>query len=245
MNKNYTVFILTGLVVLALGLFLWRSSRLQTISNTYEQVVALTPAHVSYRTAGLPLSGNGLLLYKVQLKELPFPHTLDKMSIKIDGNEVQIGLIGLSFDVGAALRGIYGDDLPQELKSYIPYQSVFTRPLESVALAGIERVKLNAKFTIKNMGISRQIEGGVQDRKIGKASFLLSLSEAGGLISIDSLIKSPLSSGEFSFEDIAFEEPYRAYAKSIGFAAPAQGLNHVRVTMPPKDELHQESVNQE
>lgn len=244
MNKNSTVFVLGALIVVTLSLFFWRSSRLQTVSNAYEQVVALSPASLSYRSARLPLSGNGLLFYKAHLNQLPFTHTIDKMSVKIEGSEVQVNLTGMSFDVKDALRGIYGENLVEDLKSYVPYQSIFTRPLQSLALAGIERVKLNAKFTLNNIGVSRQIVGEVQDKKIGRATFNLSLPEKNGLISVDNLTAAPITSGEFSFEDVAFEEPYRAYAKSLGITAPDQGFSHVRVILPIKDELQKERVYQ-
>lgn len=243
MNKNYTVFILGGLVLAAVCFFLWRSSRLQSVSDSYEQVVALSPNHLSYRSVRLPLSGNGLLFYKAQLPRLPFAHTIDKMSMKVNGNEVYIGLVGFSFNVKEALRGIYGDNLVDDLKSYVPYQSIFTRPLQSLALAGIENVKLNAKFTLKNTGVSRQITGEVQDKKIGHAIFNMVLPENNGLVSVDSLTIVPMISGEFSFEDIAFEDAYRSYAKSLGVTSPAQGLNHVRITMPIKEMLQEESVD--
>lgn len=234
MNKNPFMFVVIGLVLMVFCLFFWRSSHLETLSKEYGQVVSLSSSHLSYRSMQLPLSGSGLLFYQVQLKEVPFAHTIDKISVEVEGNEVHFSLTGVSFDVSDALRVLKGEGLVGDLKNYIPYHSIWTQPLESLALAGIERVKFNASFVLKNTGVARQIKGEVQDKKIGKVIFDFSLPENNGLVSVASLTAAPFTHGAFSVEDVAFEAPYRAYAKSIGYTAPPQGLKNVLVNTAQK-----------
>lgn len=237
MNKNQYITILVAVILLAFCFFFWRQSRLETLKKEYGQMISLTPASLDYRSVQLPLSGDGLLFYKVKLKELPFPHTIDKMGLDVEGNEIRVTLTGVSFDVNEALRLTKGENLTEDFKAYLPYQSIFTHPLESLALAGIEQVKLNAKFVLKNTGVSRHITGEVQDKKIGKAEFSLSLPENNALVSVHSLTAAPFIQGEFSWVDIGFESPYRSYATSIGYAPPPQGLGHVRIVLQKEEPI--------
>ncbi len=230
MKKNNTVFLIfTGLLVAFILLFFWRQTYQKTLLDETSRYVDLSPSVLDYRSVGLSMGGGALLFYKPDLKEIPFPCSIDKMSLRLSGNDVKIGLTGVSFNVGEALRAIQGDEIMSSLKNYTPYTSIWKKPLETLALAGVENVKLNAHFTVLNKGLSRQIIGEASDKKLGKVIFDFSIPNEPGAISVEALADKPIIYGLFSWEDVSLIEPYRAYAGSIGYQAPINALTNVVV----------------
>ncbi len=230
MKKNNAVYIVfTGLLVAFVLLFFWRQTYQKTLLDEISRYVDLTPSVIGYRSVGLSMGGNTLLFYKPELKEIPFPCAIDKMSLSLDGNDIRIGLNGVSFNVNEALRAVQGDKIALSLKNYTPYTGIWKKPLESLALAGVEDVKLNAHFTVLNKGLSRQLVGEAFDKKLGKVIFDFSIPNDPGALSVDALADKPIIYGIFSWEDVSLIEPYRAYAKSIGYEAPINALTNVVV----------------
>lgn len=230
MKKNNIVFLIfTGLLVAFILLFFWRQTYQKTLLDETSRYVDLSPSALDYRSVGLSMGGGALLFYKPDLKEIPFPCSIDKMSLRLSGNDVKIGLIGVSFNVDDALRAIQGDEIMASLKNYTPYASIWKKPLETLALAGVENVKLNAHFTVLNKGLSRQIIGEASDKKLGKVIFDFSIPNEPGAISVETLADKPIIYGLFSWEDVSLIEPYRAYAGSIGYQAPINALTNVVV----------------
>lgn len=230
MRKNNTIFIIFAISLIAFILiFFWRQTYQKTLLDETSRFVDLSPATFGYRTMGLSMDGGALLFYKPDLKEIPFPCTIDKMSLRLVGNDVQIGLVGVAFNVTEALGALKNDDIENSLKNYTPYLSIWKKPLETLALAGVENVKLNARFTVLNKGLSRQLVGEVADKKLGKVLFDFSIQNEPGTISVRSLANRPIIYGLFSWEDVSLIEPYQAYAKSIGYDAPINALTNVTV----------------
>lgn len=230
MRKNNAVYIIFACFLVAFVLlFFWRQTYQKTLLDETSRYVDLMPSAIGYRSVGLSMGGGALLFYKPELKEIPFPCTIDKMSLRLDGNDVQIGLVGVSFNVSEALRAIQGDKIAASLKNYTPYTSIWKKPLESLALAGVENVRLNARFTVLNKGLSRQIVGEASDKKLGKVIFDFSIPNEPGALSVETLVGKPIIYGVFSWEDVSLIEPYRAYAKSIGYEAPINALTNVVV----------------
>ncbi len=230
MRKNNAVYLIfTGLLVAFVLLFFWRQTYQKTLMDETSRYVDLMPSVIGYRSVGLSMGGGALLFYKPELKELPFECKIDKMSLRLEDNDIKIGLIGVSFNVSDALQATKGDKIATSLKNYTPYVSIWKKPLESLALAGVENVKLNAHFTVVNKGLSRQIIGEASDKKLGKVIFDFSIPNEPGTLSVAALTEKPIIYGVFSWEDVSLIEPYRAYAKSIGYDAPINALTNVVV----------------
>ena len=230
MRKNNAVYLIfTGLLVAFVLLFFWRQTYQKTLMDETSRYVDLMPSVIGYRSVGLSMGGGALLFYKPELKELPFECKIDKMSLRLEGNDIKIGLIGVCFNVSDALQATKGDKIATSLKNYTPYVSIWKKPLESLALAGVENVKLNAHFTVVNKGLSRQIIGEASDKKLGKVIFDFSIPNEPGTLSVAALTEKPIIYGVFSWEDVSLIEPYRAYAKSIGYDAPINALTNVVV----------------
>lgn len=228
MKKNWGFWII-GLVAVCIAVFfLTRGNKLQTLSAEYGKMMAVTDADISYRSKQLPLFGDGLLFYQVQFKDIPFAHHIDKMSIEADESAVKVTLTGVHFNVSDALRA-KGDTLIQSFKEYVPFDSIWTQPLETLALAGVENVKLDARFVMEKEGLTRRILGDVQDKKLGRALFDFYIPLEENRMTPIQLVHSTLLSGTFSFEDIALVKPYTQYTKSLGLTPPDNWLKGVTI----------------
>jgi hypothetical protein len=106
---------------------------------------------------------------------------------------------------------------------------VFTRPLETLALMGVDEVFLEASFTLKKDGLSRQVIGYVYDKKQGKALFDFYIPAEMNKLSPSELSKATLLDGTFSFEDVSMVDDYIAYAAILGIKEPANWLTGVLV----------------
>lgn len=228
MKKNQMFYIVLAIVlVISILFFMMRHSKVDELTKEYANYVDMNG--ISYQSAQLPLFGSGVILYKVQLKDVPFSHAIDKMVLSVDGSIVKVVLSGVSFNVDEALRTLYGDSLPAILKTYTPYVSIWRQPLETLALSGVEEVKLNANFTIDTRGLSRQIKGEVQDKRLGKALFDFAVPHKSVIVSIPSMVAEEISYGTFSWEDVSLAKPYADYAKSIGYKTPQNPFTGIRI----------------
>ena len=207
-------------VLVVLGAFvMWRQAQVSVLSEQYAKIVALSENDISYRSKQLPMFGGGLLFYQVQFKDIPFDHEIDKMSISVMGQDVRVALYGVRFRIDDALQA-KGDGLQFDLQNYVPYKSIWKSPLESLALAGVNQVSLNTSFLLKKDGLSRQVIGFVEDKKIGHVEFDFYIPAEMNKISPSELSQATLLDGTFDFQDFGFAEPYRSYAKVLGIDEP-------------------------
>lgn len=214
-------------VLIILGSFvMWRRAQLSVLSEEYGKMMALSEQDISYRSKQLPMFGGGLLFYRVQFKDIPFDHEIDKLGISVRGQDIRVSLYGVRFRVEDALRA-KGEQLQFNLQTYTPYKSIWTLPLESLALAGFNHLSLNASFLLNKDGLSRQVVGYVEDKKIGRADFDFYIPVEMNKISPSELSQATLLDGTFKFQDAGFVEPYRAYAKTIGVSEPDEWLSGV------------------
>lgn len=217
-----------GISVLCLAVFyMGRQAHLNSLVHRYRNTVALGEDDLSYRSKQLPLFGDGVLFYQVQFNDIPFTHSVDKMSLSINGTDVNITLQGVRFRVDDALRA--KSDLEQSLKTYVPYEHVYTRPLETLALAGVNDVFFDATFSLKKDGLSRHIIGQAYDKKLGKALFDFYIPVEMSKLSPSELSKATLLDGIFSFEDISVVDDYVAYATKMGIKEPTNWLMGVSI----------------
>lgn len=230
MKKNQPIGFLLGIVVvILLGIFFWRQSERESLLKQYGDVVGLSDDYITYRSVQLPLFGNGLLFYKVQLKEVSFPISIEKMKVSVDKTQTQINLSGVSFNVSEALRILKADRLLESYKNYVPYQSIWTKPLETLALVGVEEVRLSAQLKIKNLGLERQITGEMMDKKLGKVVFDMVVPLNDPVITVRSLTAAPMVHGTFSWEDISLAPLYIKYAQSLGVKTPLNWMTGIIV----------------
>ncbi len=214
-------------VLVVLGSFvMWRRAQLSVLSEQYAKMMALSDQDISYRSKQLPMFGGGLLFYRVQFKDIPFDHEIDKLSISVRGQDIQVSLYGVRFRAEDALRA-KGEQLQFDLQTYVPYKSIWTMPLETLVLAGFNHLSLNASFWLKKDGLSRQVIGYVEDKKIGRADFDFYIPAEINKISPSELSQATLLDGSFEFQDAGFVKPYRAYAETIGANEPDEWLSGV------------------
>ncbi|MBO7257730.1 MAG: hypothetical protein J6V11_02195, partial [Alphaproteobacteria bacterium] len=147
-----------GIAVLGLSVFyMGRKAHLDALMTQYNNTIALSEQDLSYRSKQLPLFGGGLLFYQVRFKDIPFDHFVDKMSLTVNGTDIKVSLQGVRFRIEDALRAKM--DLEQSFKTYVPYEHVFLRPLETLALVGVNEVVLTDSFSLQKDGLSRRVVG--------------------------------------------------------------------------------------
>lgn len=222
------VFIASGIAITCLVvLYAGRKAHLDALFHQYHKTVALSEDDLSYRSKQLPLFGGGILFYQVHFKDIPFSHSVDKMSLSVNGASVNVSLHNVRFRVDDALRS--KTDLEQSMKTYIPYEHVFTRPLETLALSGVNEVCFDASFSLQKDGLSRRVLGEVFDKKLGKALFDFYIPVEMNKLSPSELSKSTLLDGVFSFEDISVVDNYVSYAMTMGIKEPANWLTGILI----------------
>ena len=226
--KNIIYVFLGVFFVGVVGLFIGRQAHLENLTEQYEKMVALGPKDISYRSKQLPLFGGGMLFYQVQFEDVPFMHTVDKMSISINGNDLQIGLKGVRFLVNDALKS-KGDKLKDVLKEYEPYADVFKKPFETLALAGANELNFDVTMSFKKDGLSRQVVGEIIDKKLGRVLFDFYIPVELDRISPTELSRATLLDGTFTAQDRGLSESYRTYATSLGYKEPTNWLKNVTV----------------
>lgn len=224
--KNTFIIGIGLFIVVICACIIGRRSYLNTTWEEYNTVLALQDKDISYRSRQLPLLGGGLLFYQVHFKDIPFPHTIDKMSLSISGDDIKIGLTGVRFSVDDALRA-KSKDLITSLKNYTPYRDVFTKPLETLALVGVNDLQFNASFILKKDGLSRQVLGEIIDKKFGHVLFDFYIPSEMDKISPSELAQMPLLDGTFSFNNEELSNIYRAYATNLGYTEPMNWLTGV------------------
>lgn len=222
------IVISMGIAVLGLSVFyIGRKTHLESLEHRYQNVVALSESDLSYRSKQLPLFGGGVLFYQVHFKDVLFDHTVDKMSLSVNGTDVHVSLCGVRFRIDDVLR--LKSDLEQSFKTYVPYEHFFTRPLETLALTGVNEVHFDVFFTLQKDGLSRRVVGEVYDKKLGKGSFDFYIPVEMNKLSPSELSKATLLDGVFSFKDISIANDYVSYANMLGIKEPANWLTGVVV----------------
>ena len=217
-----------GIAVLGLSVFyMGRKAHLDALMHQYNNTVALSEQDLSYRSKQLPLFGGGILFYQVRFKDIPFDHLVDKMSLTINGTDVKVSLQGVRFRIEDALRAKM--DLEHSFKTYVPYEHVFLRPLETLALVGVNEVVLTASFSLQKDGLSRHVVGQVYDKTVGKAEFDFYIPVEMNKISPMELSKATLLDGVFSFEGTSVVNEYVSYATALGIKEPANWLTGILV----------------
>lgn len=227
MIKNWGFWSVGAAAVCVSIFFLTRGSRLQTLTAAYAHVAAVADTDISYRSKQLPLFGDGVLFYQVQFKDIPITHRIDKMSVEIEDDQIKVALTGVHFNVSDALRA--KTDLVEQFKNYVPFESVWTQPLETLALAGVETVKADVSFVMEKEGLTRRILGEVQDKKLGRALFDFYIPLEENKVSVSQLVRTTVLSGTFSFEDAGLVEPYLQYTRSLGLTEPDNWLKGVTI----------------
>ncbi len=225
MKTYISIFIV---LAVCLGIFyIGRNAHLKALSERYASVVAIEEKDLSYRSKQLPMLGGGILFYQVRFKDLKFDHCVDKISLTVTKDEVKITLNGVRFHIDDALKS--KTNLEDTLRTYIPYKHVFTRPLETLALAGVEEINFDAQFSLKKDGLSRRILGQAHDKKLGRVLFDFYIPIEMNKLSPSELAQATLLDGTFSFEDIAVADKYRAYAATLGVKEPLNWMSGVTI----------------
>lgn len=213
-----------GFICVCIGLFLiGRQAHLNSLSERYKTVMAIGEKDLSYRSKQLPLLGGGILFYQVRFKDLKFDHLIDKISLSMNGDDIKISLNGVRFYIDDALKS--KSDLQTAFRTYIPYEHTYTRPLETLALAGVSEVLFDAQIVFKKDGLSRHVTGYAHDKKLGRVLFDFYIPVEMDKLSPTELSKATLLEGIFSFEDISVADNYRAYANTLNIKEPSNWLN--------------------
>lgn len=217
-----------GVLAVSLSVFMvWRLLYLSELWRQYQKQTIADISSITYRSKTLPMFGDGVLLYHVRFSDIPIEHRIDKMFLRIEQDYVWVQIFGLNFSVNEALA-IQGDNLIQSFQSYLPYHSVWTKPLETLSLVGVDAVKANAALKIEQDEGRIHVVGYIEDKRLGRAivDFYM-ISD--GKISPKSLLNSTVLQGVFNYEDVSLLPAYRSYARSLGVSEPDNWMRDIIV----------------
>lgn len=217
-----------GVFVVSLSVFMaWRFLYMSELWYQYQKKPISDISSLTYRSKTLPMFGDGLLLYHVHFTDIPIDHRIDKMLLRIEQDYMWVQLFGFHFSVNEALA-VQGDELVQSFQSYVPYKSVWSKPLETLSLVGVDQVNVNATLKIKQDEGRVHISGYIEDTRFGRAAVDFYMIND-GKISPESLLNGSVLEGVFSYEDASLLPAYHSYARSLGASEPDNWMTGVIV----------------
>ena len=83
----------------------------------------------------------GLIFYQVQFPFIDFPIKANKMKIHLSDAGMKLQLNNTHLNVTEGLRKIHGDQIINNLETYMPYKDFLSKILTSMALMGIDEFK--------------------------------------------------------------------------------------------------------
>lgn len=229
MKKTKLIYAVLIVIILAFGSAVWyHQVQTETALKQFFKTYRIKKADVRFKTAELSFFGNGLIFYRVQLPQLALTHKIDKVIIHSEGDGVNVQLIGVEVDVIDTLRRSHGIYVTDALETYQPFKEALIKPLESLALMGIDKVKLNAVFSFEPFNKVVVINGKITAPRLADIYFsfpLLRQRDTG-------YQKSLVYSFYGTIEDIFFEvrdrgifKKYRDYMAGEGIALSIEEKN--------------------
>lgn len=114
-----------------------------------------------YETAAPALFDNGIIFYKAQIPALSIKHKIDKVIFTEMDNQIDIQFIGFTIDVIDSLRHSENVHIIPVLNEYIPFEDALKKPLQTLAVMGIDKIKLNASMQFEPFKNIFQIKGKI------------------------------------------------------------------------------------
>ncbi len=144
-----------GLMILALiGLFvIWQiQSGADKTLVQYQKTAAFSPREMTYTSVVHPLSGDGIVLYGVQLTGIDTPHRIDRLLMQINPDAVILKASDVRIPIGQALAQRYGDSLTDVFRAYQAPHDILTKPFETLSLVGVDQITGDWSFVIRPNG---------------------------------------------------------------------------------------------
>lgn len=220
MKKTVFIYISIVLTLFFFGcIVLYHQEKTDTVLKQFLKTYHIKKSDIQFRTAQLSFFGNGLIFYRVRLPELRLTHKIDKVIVQTKENLINIQLIGVEIDVIDTLRRLHGVHVLSALASYRPFEDALIKPLESLALMGIDCVKLNAVLSFEPFKKVIVISGGIAIPRLADIYFSFVLSHV-----LDTGYKKSLVYAFYGIvKDVFFEvrdkggfKKYKAYLEGIG-----------------------------
>lgn len=220
MKKTKLIYAVLLVIILAFGSAVWyHQVQTEIALKQFFKTYRIKRADIRFKTAELSFLGDGLIFYRVQLPQLALTHKIDKVIIQTEAAGVNVQLIGVEVDVIDTLRRSHGIYITNTLETYQPFKEALIKPLESLALMGIDKVKLNAVFSFEPFKKVIVINGKITAPQLADIYFSFPLSRR-----IDTGYQKSLVYAFYgTIEDIFFEirdrgifKKYRDYMEGEG-----------------------------
>lgn len=163
MNRSFCAVFLLCLLAVAGGI--WFAVHQGRTERAVAQLNArYAPEGMAYQAAERPLSGAGVLFYQVSFPTLPVRHRADKLLVAAADERLSLRATDVRINVAETLRDAYGSALPQRLQSYRLPQDTLMRPLETLALLGVDvwraDVRIQAEYALPHTRVYLDIRQG-------------------------------------------------------------------------------------
>ncbi len=197
------------------GIYLTRFSKTGDLRNQYRRY-GLTESEMHYEGVEKMWGEQGLIYYQVEFPFLNVPNHADKMTFSIQDATAKLSLSHLTLNVKEAMKKIHGDDLSQDLESYIPYSDFFDKFLTSLSVMGIDEfvgdIMVNSTYSdIKTMRFT--VEASQADKPTLTMSGVIHVPVP-GTRQLSDLWQGSLESMDLKVQDHSLLQRYMDYAKS-------------------------------
>ncbi len=131
---------------------------------------------VVYKTANLSLDKSNMILYHVMARPFLINHSIEKAVVAQENNALHMQLSGVHINVIESLNAIYKNNAFDVLKNYNPSSDALIKPLQSLAMMGVDELDVDINLYIKTNPTHTQITGQIMAPTLGDIDFNLSVN---------------------------------------------------------------------
>lgn len=220
MKKTKLIYFILIFVILCFGMGVWyQQNKTDSALNQFFKSYRIKKQDMNYGTVERSFLGKGLIFYRVVFPQLLLTHKIDKIIVNTKGETVNIQLIGVQIDIIDTLRRSQNIKILSVLHAYKPFEDALKKPLQSLALMGIDDVKVNVTLSFEPFKDIIIVNGKVTAQKLADIYFSFALERV-----VDRGYQKNLIYAFYgNIEDVFFEikdrgvfKKYKAYIVGLG-----------------------------
>ena len=212
----------SGLILSAalVGMVFHHFSQTSDLLKKYNKF-GLVQSDIKFEKVEKAWGEQGLIFYRVQFPFINLPIRADKMKIHLSDEGMKLQLNNAHINVTEGLNKIYGSQIMNNLKTYVPYKDFLSKTLTSMALMGIDEFKgdiaVNTFYSdLKTMNFDIEMNQNQQSTIQMSGTIHIPIV---GAHQISDLWNGEVNSSEIKIKESLFKN-YVNYAKSRNFQLP-------------------------
>ena len=227
MHKTKLFYIyLFSISIICLLFFMYHKFHTEKSINHLLKSYQISSLDIKYKSVSQPFFGDGIIFYKVTFPNISIDHFVEKMIVKQQSDFIHIRMINANINVLNTLRKNHNIHIIDSLSDYKPLEDSFQKPIQSLALANIDEIKLNISLIIKQKGDSLITYGQIINPNLIDVDFKARINpvqtQDEGLFYSFYATATPLS---VTIKDLGLFSKYDSYLSSLGLEDDAPKRN--------------------